>query len=562
MNNLTDGEKITLSATANGITGSGVSSEVQVFKKYAVTMTIKDYTSATNMTECNLAATLGGVVVSGFPKTGNSPFTFSLPYGVYTFTVSKEGYVDENDEKTAGVAADALDGTYDAKIAWTVTATSLAEATEDYSVQGAYVYDENADKLSMHVWLERRGKLVVNDDVNKLGIVTVEVYDDSTNTWLAPITISPPAGTDYATGVYFKEISGAVANLGLASGKTYFVRTTINYGGLAGTSRAYEGGSTFTITNSQGLAAVTSAIQTVATTIAGQTATIQQTIKDEIAGQITEVVVPKIAAVNDTATKILAATGTESLATKIDDVKTQVVNEVQPHVTSGILNSETSVKQGAKLTIRYRTTTGLAPHLNVYSPKDVLLVSGKTMTEINTTGVYEYTVNFLTGWGTGDFTIICSESTKGTVDAAVITVMTSSIEDVSSSVSAVMGNTAGISGLKNITDTLNAQFSEIDKVLTQVSKDVVGKVEDAKGAVTELSAVVKQLDDVSKQIKNIGGAKGINLEKLYDVSKDKNADITYIKNKSEELKAAMEINQKMIENVAKKPVVQTWFEFK
>ena len=184
------------------------------------------------------------------------------------------------------------------------------------------------------------------------------------------------------------------------------------------------------------------------------------------------------------------------------------------------------------------------------------------MTEINTTGVYEYTVNFLTGWGTGDFTIICSESTKGTVDAAVITVMTSSIEDVSSSVSAVMGNTAGISGLKNITDTLNAQFSEIDKVLTQVSKDVVGKVEDAKGAVTELSAVVKQLDDVSKQIKNIGGAKGINLEKLYDVSKDKNADITYIKNKSEELKAAMEINQKMIENVAKKPVVQTWFEFK
>jgi hypothetical protein len=70
------------------------------------------------------------------------------------------------------------------------------------------------------------------------------------------------------------------------------------------------------------------------------------------------------------------------------------------------------------------------------------------------------------------------------------------------------------------------------------------------------------LEAMSKQIKDIGGTTGINLEKLYEVSKDKKEDITYIKNKSEELKAAMEINQKMIENVAKKPVVQTWFEFK
>ena len=67
---------------------------------------------------------------------------------------------------------------------------------------------------------------------------------------------------------------------------------------------------------------------------------------------------------------------------------------------------------------------------------------------------------------------------------------------------------------------------------------------------------------MSKTIQNIGGTKGINLEKLYEVSKDKKEDITYIKNKSEELKAAMAINQKMIEDVAKKPVVQSWFEFK
>jgi hypothetical protein len=32
--------------------------------------------------------------------------------------------------------------------------------------------------------------------------------------------------------------------------------------------------------------------------------------------------------------------------------------------------------------------------------------------------------------------------------------------------------------------------------------------------------------------------------------------------KTQELKAVMDINQKMIDNIANKPVTQTWFEFK
>jgi methyl-accepting chemotaxis protein len=165
-------------------------------------------------------------------------------------------------------------------------------------------------------------------------------------------------------------------------------------------------------------------------------------------------------------------------------------------------------------------------------------------------------------WIKGEYTVICTEPTKGTVDALVITVRDTDIEEVSGGVSAVLGGTSGITGLKGVTAALSAQFSGIDKILAQISRDTANKVNEAKGAVNDLSQAVKQLSAMSKQIKDIGGTKGINLEKLYDVSKDKNQDITYIKNKSEELKAAMELNQKMIENVAKKPVVQSWFEFK
>ncbi|MBN2831212.1 MAG: hypothetical protein JXL82_02915, partial [Candidatus Omnitrophica bacterium] len=298
------------------------------------------------------------------------------------------------------------------------------------------------------------------------------------------------------------------------------------------------------------------------TGIAGQTTLIQKTVKEEIEGQISGVVVPKITDVKTETSKILAATGTESLQDKITDVKTQVVQEVQPHIKSGILNGENAVRIGSKLAIRYRTESGLSPTVSVYSPKNTLLVAGRPMVEIGETGIYEYSVTFLVAWGKGAFTIVCSEPVKGTVDAFVLKVSDSDIEDISSSVSAVLGSTSGITNLKSITETLSTQFGDMDKAIAQISKNISGKVEKVKDAAVELASVFKQLEDMSSTIKNMGGTEGINIDKIYQVSKDRQEDINYIKNKSEELKAAMELNQKMIENVARKPVVQTWFEFK
>jgi hypothetical protein len=407
--------------------------------------------------------------------------------------------------------------------------------------------------------------MVVNDDVNKLGSATVDIYNDTTGEWMDSISIDPPDADNIVNGVYFKEVSNVVAvgdGFDLVSGKTYFVRSAVNYGGLTGTARSYEGGSTFSITINENLKAVTSAIQTVTTSIAGQTSAIQKTVKDEIEGQITGVVVPKITDVKTETAKILAATGTESLQAKISEVKTQVVEEVQPHIKAGILNGETAVKLGSKLAIRYKTDSGLSPTLSVYSPKNRLLVSGAAMVETGTTGIYEYTVTFLLGWGKGDFTILCSEPVKGTVDATVIKVKEADIDDVSGTVSAVLGSTSGITNLKFVTETLSTQFGDMDRAIAQISKSLTGKVEEVKGAASELAGVFKQLEEMSNTIKNMGGTSGMSIEKIYEVSKDKQDDINYIKNKSEELKAALELNQKMIENVAKKPVVQTWFEFK
>ncbi|MDD5504845.1 MAG: hypothetical protein PHV77_06035 [Candidatus Omnitrophica bacterium] len=561
---LNDGEKITLTASADatGVSDSEVSAEVQVFKLYHIVYNVKDYTSGTNLTECTLNCTKNGVQIEGFPKTGNSPFSFNLPYGEYAFTVSKEQYVDKNDTKIAGVSADYLDGTYDAKIAWTVMATSLVEATSDYGVESAFVYDESSDNLSIRMSLERRGIVIAGDPVNSLGTAIVQVYNDSISpaVWY-PDIILPEANN----GIYYKVLSNVIAGGGeieLAAGRTYYARVKINYGGSEGTSRTYEGGVTFSITVNESLKSVTTAIQAVTTGIATQTAAIQQAVKEEIQQQIEEVISPKISEVKDETGKILAATGEASLQDKLTEVKSQMVEEVQPHIRSGILNSETSVKQGSSLTVRYRTSSGLAPVISIYSPANALLVSGRAMTEIGSTGVYEYEVSFLAVWGRGDFTIICSEPVQGTVDALVVTVKDTDIEDISGRVSVVLGSTSGIQDLRTVTSALNEQFTQIDNTISLINRSLSGKVEEAKGAVSELGDVFKQLEEMSGTIKNLGGTSGINIDKIYEVSAEKKDDIEYIKNKSEELKAAMELNQKMIENVAKKPVVQTWFEYK
>jgi methyl-accepting chemotaxis protein len=214
------------------------------------------------------------------------------------------------------------------------------------------------------------------------------------------------------------------------------------------------------------------------------------------------------------------------------------------------------------MVVRYRTYTGLKPVIDVYNADNALKVNDGAMAEIGTTGIYEYELKFLTSWGKGDFTLVCSETTKGTMDALTITVLKTDIEDISGQVSAVLGTTTSISGLKSVADSLNSQFSIIETALTKVGKDLVKEVKEAVSSATALESVYTQLSNVAKEIKAMGGDSGINLEKLYEVSSEKKDDLNYLKNKTQEMKAVIELNQKMVDNIANKPITQTWYEYK
>jgi len=253
-----------------------------------------------------------------------------------------------------------------------------------------------------------------------------------------------------------------------------------------------------------------------------------------------------------------------AIAAAQDQMSVTLATEVTPHVKSSILNTENSIKTGETLTIRYRTFSGLSPAVDVYNADNNQKLSKGLMEEIGSTGIYEYDVEFSQNWGKGDFTVVCSESTKGVSDALTIRVTDTDIGDVYDQVTTILGTTSEIDDLKDVADAMNGQFSVIKNALDNIGNDLLAKAAQA-GVVAQgaaLKPVFSRLSDLTKQVQQVSGKLGIKLDKIYDVSAEKQGDIVYLKNKTQELKAVMELTRKMVDNIANKPVVQTWYEYK
>jgi len=489
------------------------------------------------------------------PVVATKIYPRRYPYGTVSTFWSKEGYIERADaDRVISAGGDII-----------FLLESRISAQVEHKVWSKFAYDEGTDTLTANTWLEKKGTLIlgVDPDLGKPSGANIIISEGSTEIETMTATTPDANGSFWFVRNKATVARGASGGLGLASGKTYFVKVNIWY-----RDRLYSSGNSFDVSIAQKLKELTE-------TIKEQVSGVQGTILSEgllTRGAVTTAstniqnkVTAEVGAVKTETAKILTAAVTTipaKITTAQEAISTTLTTEVKPHIQSGILNRDTVIKTGDTINIRYRTATGKSPTVSIYNSKNVLKVSSAVMIEAGATGVYEYPVKFIAAWGTGEFTIVCSESTQGTVDAMVISVIRHDIDEIAGQVSAVLGSTSGISGLTGVADTINTQFSLLDKALGTLSEKITSKVAETKSVVSDLESVYNQLVSLSGQIKSLGGATGINLEKLYEVSKDKKNDINYLKNKALELKATMEMNQKMLENAAKKPIVQTWFEFK
>ncbi|PIZ84382.1 MAG: hypothetical protein COX96_04135 [Candidatus Omnitrophica bacterium CG_4_10_14_0_2_um_filter_44_9] len=564
---------VSVAATAPGVTTDPPLSfgPVTLASAYNVTVIVKDSVSSSSLPQVALQVLQGATTIQTFPM-GNPPFIFTLPYGAYTLSLDKEKYVQMNKDMVAGAEADfSSDGVLDNNITWTIYMTSLEEATADYQVKSTFVYDDVADKLTARLWLERRGKLIMNsaDSINKLGDATLQIFDDTTDTWLNTMTIPRPEFTDYTKGLYrldVTDVTKAGGQIVLTPGRTYYVRAVVNYGGSDGTGHAYETGTTFTVTLSQSLASVTnqiagvtSSIATMSTDIQAQVAGVKTTVASEV-GAATQTLGTQIGTVKTETQKILTATET-TLPEQLKTVQTEMTTASK----SEILNRENVVLAGSTIVIRYRTYENAAPVITVYDPLNVARIAGMPMAQ-GSPGIYEYAVTFASTWPTGDYSIVCSEPSYGTMDAVTITVKTADVESIASNVSAVLGSVTPVRDIKSKVDAFVAAFNVIEDNIARAAETLAtvkaGSAE-AAAAAEQMTSLYNNLKEMSSKIHELGATVGYDMEKLYELNDAKSRDIDYIRNKTQELKALLLLSQQMIEGSAKEePVVQTWFEFR
>lgn len=520
---------------------------------YTIKWHVRDFDGKFELTEVDAAENSylnydGWITSPQYSLT--SPIIREYPYGNYTTYFKKTGY----DSFSAPLFADG--GTPENPK--DVYADMLNSSTSmwDWHVVTSYAYLAQTKTIDASAWLEKKGRLVGAEDnaeLEKLQKATFNVYASDGATLL--YTREEPVHD--IQGVY--RFSWTDTENRLEAGKTYFIKATIVYGAAGYTPVAYSSGGSINVTadvEHYAQQAMLSAIQgqVVETTISSKTIPAQiQEVKNLIGTPSAEsggTLVSQIAASQKT------------LSQNVTDAQ----QAVQSTERAQILNRDTTVEGGQTLTIRYRTS-GSNPQISVYDPKNVLRVSGSMLPSAVATGgvpVYEYAVRFESSWGRGDFSVICSDA-GGNMDAVVITVTSAGLETISGQVASVISTTTGISELKTAAETMNSQFSVIESALSKVTRDMTleaAGVGGTGGASKSLDSIYGQIETMAKQIKTISGEAGVNLSKLYDVSKDKKGDIKYLKNKTQEIKAAMKVNQKMMENIANKPVTQTWYEYK
>jgi len=589
---------VSVKAESSGVSYTDSTDPITVHEKYSVIVYAKDYTTGSDLTELTFDLLKDGLTMAseGFPKTGNSPFEFQLPYGTYTMSFEKEQYLTQGAEKVAGPAADALDGKYDNKIAWTIVVSSLAEATADYNVKSGITYDEITDKLTLRLWLEKRGKLVLNDDVNKLGSAVVEIYDDNKSEWLDEITLTAPDTSDITTGIYYREIQTVTEEGGLLDlipGVSYFAKCKIYYGGLEGIGRLYEGGTTFSITISKALKDVADKIENMSSEIKSEVSG----VKDDIAIQAaaTQVVVAAQAAAtqdaisSSTETIEQAVTQSEStIASKVTQAESTIASKVtqaestisssvttaQTAITervtlegvSHILNQDTHVQEGKELVIRYKTTPGLAPIIDVYDANDTLRIAGHFMRETipGVSGIYAYTVPF--NWGKGSHSIICKEPTRGTLAGLNVQVISTDLEDIGSATTNTMSQVSKLSTLDP--EALESIGSDIDSAIGIIST-VSEAVEDLtmlKGVMDDFSGsgyidnIREQINIVAEKMREFSKEQGLKIEEMFDISEEQFQHIDYIRNKTQEIKAMVELQKEILERGSDEPVTTSWLE--
>ncbi|TSA56661.1 hypothetical protein D4R42_03095 [bacterium] len=165
------------------------------------------------------------------------------------------------------------------------------------------------------------------------------------------------------------------------------------------------------------------------------------------------------------------ATFRTDTAATLSDIETEtdkipLIKAETDKIKAEILNRETSVKSGSTIKIRYRSVSGLTapnlPEMDVFDASNGQVVTDWAMTEIGATGVYARNLPLDSGWGTGEFTVVCADTTTGQLDSLSLSVLTTDLADIRAGITDVAAQITTVEGKIDTVDT------NIDTLISEV----------------------------------------------------------------------------------------------
>jgi hypothetical protein len=238
-------------------------------------------------------------------------------------------------------------------------------------------------------------------------------------------------------------------------------------------------------------------VQTTVIAIQQDTLAIKQdttTLKQDTAAikQATEVTIPgKLDALQANVIAIL-----EDTSTKIPQRLTTLETEVKAGMKAKILNRPTTVKRGNTISVEFQSVSGLSPVLNLYDSANVPVVINAPMTEIGTTGVYQYMLPVNTAWALGDYTVMVTEPTKGSLESMVMTVADADIPSIAADIANLPAQ---------VSASVDAAAAKVDAAAAKVESasatatTAAATVEQAAGVATAAAAEVEKASATAKE---------------------------------------------------------------
>jgi gas vesicle protein len=396
-----------------------------------------------------------------------------------------------------------------------------------YSYEAYLRVDHNKveDKLLINVSLKRNGNIIKTP-----GDMELEIYKDKGSSLFGPQIYD---GYDNSSDTAVVEClnAGVYSDIpwpepgGIEYDTLYYIKGKIDYMG-----KSYEVTETFLKDSMKEIASKISDISTGLAGVDGEVKDMKDIISevvrvvDSSAGKIEDAVKEAAEEVSEEVSEEVKESAqdvvekitdsAETLAIKVEDIQSSVgeVEEVLDSVSdimgkdlperltadmadrmerlmlSRILNRAAStVMPGDTTTIQYKAGSSGTPTVSVYDGNNDLVLKDVPMENVG--GLHEYDLEMNPSWGTGDFTVVCSEATKEAVDSMVLTV-TAEMDRASQII---------LERLDELT-ALTANYSLLAKQSTQ---DVTTQIEDLDLTTKDQTTQITSLSNMLAYLMNI-----------------------------------------------------------